>query len=64
MFHNIFMLLSTPRAGFYHAQSQITPETQYLTRYLPNQPTGGFTREVDSQLTSRGLINYESTKYS
>ena len=44
MFHNIFMLLSKPPAGFYHAQSQIIPETQYLTHTCPIQPAGGVTQ--------------------
>jgi len=49
MFHNIIMLLSKPPAGFYHAQSQIIPETQYLTHTCPTQPAGGVV------LKSRGL---------
>jgi hypothetical protein len=46
MFHNIIMLLSKPPAGFYHAQSQISPETQYLTPYLTDQPAGGVVAKI------------------
>jgi len=53
--HPCIWWASEPPAGFYHAQSQIVSETQYIINFLPNSTRGRFLCEHSLAYGSRGL---------